>query len=210
MLITLRVIDGLEAGETFEALKAPFTIGREEGNRVQLNDERVSRYHAKIQSDQDRVFITDLESTNGTRVNGHPVRMHVLQSGDQIAVGRCLLVFIHEDDAADSAEIVQQAESVAACEEDDDVSMPLFPAGPPTTPSGLSAIQAAMISDILDWARTEVLGVLRSIEADPPKSKPSEAANQPVRLSRENLLRLQAVPEQISRYLERIADPGEE
>ena len=109
-----------------------------------------------------------------------------------------------------AAEIVEQAQSIAACEEDDDVSMPLFPAGPPSTPGGLTAIQAAMISDILDWARTEVLGVLRTIDSDSPQQKGTESSKQPVKLTRENLMRLQAVPEQISRYLKRIADPVEE
>ncbi|MEX0711350.1 MAG: FHA domain-containing protein, partial [Pirellulales bacterium] len=66
--ITLRVLDGADRGKVFEHLETPITIGREEGNLVQLNDERVSRFHLKIQEDQDKLVLTDLESTNGTKV----------------------------------------------------------------------------------------------------------------------------------------------
>jgi len=53
--ITLRVLDGADRGKVFEDLPTPLTIGREEGNSVQLNDERISRFHLKIQEDQDKI-----------------------------------------------------------------------------------------------------------------------------------------------------------
>ena len=59
------------------------TIGREEGNTIQLNDERVSRFHVKIQEDNRQLVLTDLESTNGTRVNDTPVTAHRLLDGDR-------------------------------------------------------------------------------------------------------------------------------
>jgi len=68
------------------------TIGREEGNTIQLNDERVSRFHVKIQEDDGRLVVTDLESTNGTRVNGHPCNLKILRYGDTIAIGRSVLL----------------------------------------------------------------------------------------------------------------------
>ena len=58
--ITLRVLDGADRGRVFQNLPLPITIGREEGNAIQLNDERVSRYHIKIQEDHTRLVITDL------------------------------------------------------------------------------------------------------------------------------------------------------
>ncbi len=90
--VTIQVLEGLERGHVFRDIPTPFTIGREEGNAVQLNDERVSRFHAKVQEDSGQLILTDLESTNGTRVNGHPVKMRILRLGDQISVGRCLLL----------------------------------------------------------------------------------------------------------------------
>ena len=48
-LLTLSVLEGLERGRVYDQLETPVTIGREEDNVVQLNDERVSRVHAKLQ-----------------------------------------------------------------------------------------------------------------------------------------------------------------
>ena len=91
--ITLQVLEGLERGEIYPNLPTPVTIGREDDNLIRLNDERVSRFHAKIQEDGDRVILTDLDSTNGTRVNGHPVQLRVLQAGDQLWIGRSVLIY---------------------------------------------------------------------------------------------------------------------
>src|SRR6476646_8639840 len=91
--ITIQVLEGFEWGRVFGDLSTPITIGREEDNTIQLNDERVSRFHAKIQEDAGRVILTDLDSTNGTRINGHPVQMRVLQHGDQLSIGRSLLLY---------------------------------------------------------------------------------------------------------------------
>ncbi len=90
--LTLRVISGADRGRVFRELRTPMTIGREEGNTIQLNDERVSRFHVKIQEDDGRLVVTDLESTNGTRVNGHPCNLKILRYGDTIAIGRSVLL----------------------------------------------------------------------------------------------------------------------
>src|SRR3954465_4766594 len=91
--VTLRVLDGADRGRVYEHLSTPVTIGREEGNTVQLNDERISRYHIKIQEDSAKLVLTDLESTNGTRVNGEDVQLRILQFGDVIAIGRSVLLY---------------------------------------------------------------------------------------------------------------------
>jgi predicted component of type VI protein secretion system len=92
-VITLQVLDGVDRGKIFRDRPTPITLGREEGNVVQLNDERISRYHAKIQEDQGQIVLTDLDSTNGTRVNGEPVQLSILRIGDRIALGRSVLLF---------------------------------------------------------------------------------------------------------------------
>jgi predicted component of type VI protein secretion system len=89
--VTIQILDGVDKGKVFHRI-TPISIGREEGNSVQLNDERVSRYHAKIQEDQGQLVLTDLESTNGTRVNGEPVPLTILRVGDRIALGRSVLL----------------------------------------------------------------------------------------------------------------------
>jgi hypothetical protein len=65
----------------------PVTIGRMPDCTVPLADPNVSRRHAEIRRDGDRVFLIDLGSTNGTRVNGVPVHQRQLVGGDVVTVG---------------------------------------------------------------------------------------------------------------------------
>src|SRR5215510_7976738 len=99
-LITLRVLDGADRGRIYDDVPTPVTIGREEGNTIQLNDERVSRFHLKIQEDRDKVVLTDLESSNGTKVNGEDIQLRILRFGDMISVGRSVLLFGSRDQIA--------------------------------------------------------------------------------------------------------------
>src|SRR5437879_9963305 len=100
MMVTFQVLDGVDRGKVFRNLMPPVTIGREEGNILRLNDERVSRFHAKVQIDNSDVILTDLESTNGTRVNGTVVQIRRLRHGDRVAIGRSLLLFGSNEEIA--------------------------------------------------------------------------------------------------------------
>jgi pSer/pThr/pTyr-binding forkhead associated (FHA) protein len=91
--VTFQVLEGIDKGRIFRDLSTPVTIGREEGSDLRLNDERVSRFHAKVQQDGDDVILTDLESTNGTRVNGNNVQIRRLRLGDRVSMGRSVLLF---------------------------------------------------------------------------------------------------------------------
>ncbi|MBI1309826.1 FHA domain-containing protein [bacterium] len=163
-LLTFQVLEGMERGRVLSNLQPPITIGREEDNGVQLNDERVSRFHAKIQEDEEQVILTDLESTNGTRVNGHPVQMHVLRIGDQVAIGRCLLLYGSPDEIeaqiqSRRGEFKQSAGGTVTFDSDDmrqpgdspagDEMPRMFPDGPPPLPAGLRPVQVAQLSDAL-------------------------------------------------------------
>jgi len=92
-MVTFQVLEGIDKGRVFRDLPTPLTIGREEGNILRLNDERVSRFHAKVQIDSEDFILTDLESTNGTRVNGSVVQIRRLRFGDRVSVGRSTLLF---------------------------------------------------------------------------------------------------------------------
>src|ERR1700730_8836691 len=98
--VTFQVEEGVDKGRVFRELPTPVTIGREEGNLLRLNDERVSRYHAKVQQDGEDIILTDLESTNGTRVNGTVVQIRRLRFGDRVCVGRSLLLFGSSEEIA--------------------------------------------------------------------------------------------------------------
>jgi pSer/pThr/pTyr-binding forkhead associated (FHA) protein len=97
-VVTFQILEGIDKGRIFRELSTPVTIGREEGNSLRLNDERVSRFHAKVQFDNGEIILTDLESTNGTRVNGNVVQIRRLRPGDRIGVGRSLILFGSEQE----------------------------------------------------------------------------------------------------------------
>ncbi|HEX3795488.1 MAG TPA: DUF3662 and FHA domain-containing protein [Acidimicrobiales bacterium] len=71
----------------------PLVIGRLPECGIVLSDTNVSRRHAELRRAGDGVLLTDLGSTNGTRVNGVPVREQILVSGDEVSVGSTKLIF---------------------------------------------------------------------------------------------------------------------
>ena len=174
-LITLRVLHGADRGRVFPDLPTPVSIGREEGNAIQLNDERVSRYHLKLQEDNDKIVATDLESTNGTKINGEDVQVRIVRHGDMIAVGRSLLlVGSHSDIDRRIAEVSarhqpaangharqlqERMKQISSHQSDvvDDVSnlrSPLLPSGPPPLPERLSPAQSAELAELLDYVQS--------------------------------------------------------
>ncbi len=71
----------------------PLVIGRMPECSIVLSDPNVSRRHAEVLRMNDAFMIRDLGSTNGTRVNGMPVRESYLSTGDRITVGSTTLIF---------------------------------------------------------------------------------------------------------------------
>src|ERR1700730_8036398 len=98
--VTFQVLEGIDRGRIYREVAVPVTIGREEGNSLRLNDERVSRFHAKVQLAGDDYILTDLESTNCTRVNGTAIQIRRLRVGDRVGVGRSLLLFGSNEEIA--------------------------------------------------------------------------------------------------------------
>src|SRR5262245_54584361 len=170
--ITLRVLDGADRGRIYQNVGPPITIGREEGNTIQLNDERVSRYHVKIQEDNNRLVLTDLDSTNGTKVNGEDIQLRILKFGDMIALGRSVLLFgsreqiagrlarLREDgEAAMTAdpEQMQKAANFSSLDfelnwnEECDMQATLHALEPPELPDRMTPGQAAQLAEILEY-----------------------------------------------------------
>ena len=90
---SLIIKSGSFSGTRFEIATPDVIIGRTPTSDLTLVDEGISREHAVISWDEDRFSIEDLQSTNGTRVNGKRVRSVELQDGDQIQIGRTLFTF---------------------------------------------------------------------------------------------------------------------
>jgi len=113
-LVTIRILDGPDKGKKFYQLATPITIGREEGNLIQLNDHRVSRHHLKIYENGNVVIITDLQSTNGTKINGELVRTWQLQPGDLITLGQSILLYGSATEIAERLMVLNKADLSAA------------------------------------------------------------------------------------------------
>jgi two-component system response regulator HydG len=83
----------------------PITLGRSRENAIVLADEHASRVHARIQFEDGRWVLTDLESRNGTRLDGEPViRATPLDDGQEIVVGATKLRFQVSDGDPSTAE----------------------------------------------------------------------------------------------------------
>lgn len=182
--VTLSVLEGLERGRVFRNLHTPITIGREEVSSVQLNDERVSRLHAKLQDDQGQVIFTDLNSTNGSRINGHPVQLRILRPGDHLQLGRCTLLFGSDDEIAERARALgvkvdallplhgphgrsmpagglPDADfSLADNINSDHMLTPLFLNERPPLPAELTTLQQARMSDVLACIHEQLQNVI--------------------------------------------------
>ncbi len=64
------------------------TVGRSQSNKLVVPEETVSLYHAKIVTFDKVAYIQDLDSTNGTFVNGKKVQQHALHIGDHVVLGK--------------------------------------------------------------------------------------------------------------------------
>jgi FHA domain-containing protein len=221
--VTLRVLDGADRGRVYEKLPTPITIGREEGNGVQLNDERISRFHIKIQEDQGKLVLTDLESTNGTRVNGEDVQLRILRYGDVISVGRSVLLYgtreqiagrldslrengLHVTGELDPNKLVQEADSSLDFEvrwgASENLHSTLHIPAPPELPVGLGPGQAAQLSEIFEYLHLKSRTLMQSITVVEGSDKVVLELAQ-----WQELLDLQA---QLAEYLRKIGEPGTE
>jgi predicted component of type VI protein secretion system len=90
------------------------TIGRRADNDICLPNLAVSGEHAAVVTISPDSFLEDLGSTNGTLVNGAPIAKHLLRDGDQIDVGRHVLVYCVDEDAVLTADIVRGSARSAA------------------------------------------------------------------------------------------------
>jgi pSer/pThr/pTyr-binding forkhead associated (FHA) protein len=182
---TLRVVQGADRGRVFSDLKPPITIGREEGNSIQLNDERISRFHCKIQEDNHHLVLTDLESTNGTRVNGQDCQLRILRFGDIIFVGRSLLLFGTHDQIAhrvqdtltshDGQLEVPHNTDPADFEMDSDLVQSVNQlkaiSSLPELPERLSPSQAAQLAELLEYFHSRIGEIVNGVQIDDKSSK---------------------------------------
>jgi pSer/pThr/pTyr-binding forkhead associated (FHA) protein len=86
--VRLKFVNGMQAGQEFVVRKAVTTVGRALDNDIVLESGDVSRHHARFEFTDDALRLVDLNSTNGTRVNGKGVRSNsAVRTGDEVTFG---------------------------------------------------------------------------------------------------------------------------
>ena len=97
-------MDGLVLKE-IPLSKERMTIGRKPHNDIQIDNLAISGEHAAIVTILNDSFLEDMNSTNGTLVNGQPIKKHFLQNGDVVELGKYKLKYVNEKPAqADQAD----------------------------------------------------------------------------------------------------------
>jgi pSer/pThr/pTyr-binding forkhead associated (FHA) protein len=222
--VTFLVLEGIDKGRVYKDLPIPVTIGREEGNGLRLNDERVSRFHAKIQIEDGDIILTDLDSTNGTRVNGTAIQIRRLRPGDQLSIGRSTLLYgTMEEIAARKAAAVPanggaqaqtiRSEELAAASNRMAVGMSDRTVGPgqaaatwsafddyiPPLPQKLTPAQSARLTEIFDYLHRGLTGAIENIGANEEGTE--------VRIGFNEWQTILAVQMLMARYSRVIAEP---
>jgi RNA polymerase subunit RPABC4/transcription elongation factor Spt4 len=91
---TLVVVSGARKTDSIEMTKEVSSVGRHEDSDIVLDDVSVSRHHGLFtRTASGRITVRDLNSLNGTYVNGARVEESVLRNGDEIQIGKFKLVF---------------------------------------------------------------------------------------------------------------------
>ncbi|MGH6609736.1 MAG: FHA domain-containing protein [Burkholderiaceae bacterium] len=81
------------------------TIGRRSHNDIVIDNLAVSGEHSVIYTSSGEVYLEDLGSTNGTTVNGQPIKKHLLQSGDSVEIGKYRLKFLADGASGTEGEV---------------------------------------------------------------------------------------------------------
>jgi Nif-specific regulatory protein len=136
----LEAVAGPLEGRTFPLTEEEVSIGREPCNQISLLDSLVSRRHCVIRRDGEGFLVQDLDSRNSTFVNHVPVKERVLADGDQIRIGKTILVF----------------QGLPRESSDDNISLKLDSA---PTPGGPTVILRKQDAIYLEPARLHALGV---------------------------------------------------
>ena len=142
----LAVERGKDAGKRYELKNFPVTIGRDSSsNTIAVNDGEASRQHIRIKKRGRLYILEDLESRNGTYVNGDKVVNTTLKSGDKILMGSTELTFFAPD-----SEITIPTDYLSFDMQIDDkagISGPIGIQDSPTTPFSANRIDPGQLSN---------------------------------------------------------------
>ncbi len=132
--------EGVFAGQEIELPDSALIIGRAEEANLVLEDNEISGRHAELQPEGDAWRITDLDSSNGTALNGEMVETALLSDGDIITMGETVCTFRTNGAAA-----------TGAAPEPEATPVPEPPPAPPPT-ADTSAAELALVEKMKDHA----------------------------------------------------------
>lgn len=90
----LAVVEGVDKGKKYSLVKPITRIGKKENNDFVIADSTVSRNHLSLEYTSDTFLLRDMDSTNGTFLNGTRVKEAYLVPGDRIKIGNTVLEFV--------------------------------------------------------------------------------------------------------------------
>lgn len=102
----LEVLSGEDAGRVLE-VDGPLVLGRVKGAGLVIRDARASRRHAELNPVEDGLVLRDLDSANGTLVDGKPAHELLLYGGEEIRIGAVRIAVLEEEPAVTGAPIAE-------------------------------------------------------------------------------------------------------
>jgi two-component system NtrC family sensor kinase len=169
---TLLVIRGADQGARFEIGPKLASLGRGSRNDIRIGDTEVSRQHASIHLSDGLFVVRDRDSANGTFVNGAAVRMKELHDGDQLQIGRTVLLFQQSAKAdggaaaADHIDLVGQPNSEDRSNIVAELGQDAQPASPDRTAVARVAASAQALSNLQAVYRIAEEAVSPSLSVD--------------------------------------------
>jgi len=144
-LLKLTMRQGPRPDQTFELYKDVYTLGREAGNDIIINDAQISRHHARLTLQGDSYVMEDLGSTNGTFVNGRRITgPTALSPGDMVGLGDTVVLAVSgalDAAATQMSRAPQTAPSMQAARP----SAPVPSPPPPAAQAGVSQNRQRML-----------------------------------------------------------------
>ena len=171
MQVRLIVQSGVSKGREIALPRGEIVLGRRKGCNIRLSDARVSRQHCKITFDGKAAVIEDLDSANGTLVNGEKVKQARLNLGDLVQVGGIMFSV-----AGGRAEVPDEAVAVMG-----------RPQGAPTTSEqeSITGAMAAMAEAEGEEAGVDIVALPIEVDLAVPAGEESEAATDAIPVDEE-------------------------
>ena len=153
-------MDGLVLKE-IQLVKERLTIGRKPHNDVQIDNLAISGEHAVVVTILNDSFLEDLNSTNGTQVNGQAIKKHFLRNNDVIELGKYRLKYMSDSQAGSDVEKTMLVRPQAAQPAGE---MQVSPARETPPPAAPAAVQPSACIQLLNGANAgKELGLTKTL-----------------------------------------------